>query len=138
MRRARARRAFAATLALAGIAPAAACVPWDAGTAQPAVVNDTSAMVLVTVTGTGLDIGVPAGRTWEGAEDAPCAGTAVAVRTPDGDLLAEFGHALCSTTVVHVRGDGSVTLRDYADGTRETTAPTASAHPAAVPAPTGS
>lgn len=117
---ARARRSLAAAFALAWIAPVAACVPWDAGHTQPAVVNDTSSMVTVTVTGTDLAVGVPAGRTWEGQDDAPCVGTAVVVRAEDGGLLAEFQHALCSTTVVQVHDDGQVTLRDYADDTRET------------------
>jgi hypothetical protein len=131
-RRAHRGVALGGALALAALVPVVTgCVPWDEGTSEPAVVNDTSSTVLVTVTGTDLDVGVPAGRTWEGEEDAACVGTAVVVRSEDGALLARFEHPLCSTTVVEVRADGSVTLRDYADDTRETAAPAAESTPAA-------
>ncbi|VTR76524.1 hypothetical protein [Cellulomonas hominis] len=134
MPRARGGRALAGVLGAAVLAPAVtACVPWDGGTSAPAVVNETSSRVLVTVTGTDLDVSVPAGRTWEGEEDASCVGTAIVVRAEDGTPLAEFDHPLCSTTVVEVRADGSVSFRDYADDTRETATPSAVATPGAGP-----
>jgi hypothetical protein len=138
MRRARGRRVFTGGLALAVVLPTVgACVPWDEGTSEPAVVNDTSTMVLVTVTGTELDVGVPAGRTWEGEEDAACVGSAVVVRSEDGTPLAEFDHPLCSTTVVQVHRDGSVSLRDYADDTRETATPAAPTRSQVEASPSG-